>query len=100
MTDSRAGVTAALKRLTEGCPDGRADARPLHAYRMSRDDFEMVRATLRGAGRNALESLEGGALFVAFAAEWFRRDRVDGHWDWKRPLRAIGLIYGQDDPSA
>lgn len=100
MADQQAYARATLARLTAGAPNGRADGRPLHAYRFSRDDFELTRDALRHIGRLGLSTLDGSAIFVAFVAEWFRRDRVGGHWDWRRPLLDIGQIYGQTDPSS
>jgi len=38
-----------------------------------------------------------GALFVAFTAEWFRREREGGHWDWIHPLAALGVRYHASD---
>ena len=76
------------------------DGRPLYAYRFDRDDFELMRDVLKTVGVLALTGLHGGALFVAFAAEWFRRDRTGGHWDWRRPLGEIGLTYGQGEQFA
>jgi hypothetical protein len=44
-----------------------------------------------------LRDPHGAALFVAFTAEWYRREREGGHWDWIKPLAAIGLRYRQGD---
>lgn len=97
MADQQAYARATLARLTARAPNGRADGRALHAYRFSRDDFELTREALRHIGRQGLTTLEGSAIFVAFAAEWFRRDRVGGQWDWRRPLAEIGQTYDQAD---
>jgi hypothetical protein len=45
----------------------------------------------------ALSTPYGAALFVAFAAEWFRRDRSGGAWDWIRPLGALNIRYDSQD---
>lgn len=70
------------------------DGRPLYAYRFARTDFERIGATLRRHGPSAIHDRHGAALVVLHVAEWFRRERGGGHWDWIRPLRAIGFDYG------
>lgn len=100
MQDARAASRAALARLTLPRTGEHPDGRPLYAYRFDRDEFDLAREALMSLGVGALTSWHGGALFVAFAAEWFRRDRTGGHWDWKRPLAEIDLVYGQDEPFA
>lgn len=72
-------------------PDGRA----LHRYRFTKADHEQVAAFLRTAGSSAGFDRHGAALTVAHIAEWYRRDRDGGHWDWIRPLNFIGWRYGQ-----
>jgi len=100
MDSANIALRAVLGRLTLPRTGDQPDGRPLYAYRFDRDDFELAREALKAAGACALTTLHGGALFVAFAAEWFRRDRTGGHWDWKRPLLEIGIVYGQDEPLA
>ena len=56
------------------------DGRPLYRYGFTRSEYEGVGLLLRAGGVRGLGSREGAALFVAFAAEWFRRDRAGGHW--------------------
>lgn len=73
---------------------------PLYAYRFTRTEYEVCAAVLRGSGPAGLADRDGAALFVAFAAEWFRRDRVGGHWDWIRPLAAVGIRYHGQDPTS
>ena len=72
------------------------DGRPLYAYRFARAEFERTGAILRRQGISVLSDLYGygAGLVVSHIAEWFRRERSGGHWDWIRPLRAIGLDYG------
>lgn len=91
---------AVLARLVAQTPAGRPDGRPLYAYRFSRDDLDLMRRVLAAGGIRCLLSMDGAAVFVAYTAEWFRRDREGGHWDWKRPLAEIGISYGQDDSYA
>lgn len=45
-------------------------------------------------GPSALHDRYGAALIISHVAEWFRRERSGGHWDWIRPLQTIGLDYG------
>ena len=45
-------------------------------------------------GPSAVFERHGAALVVAYVAEWFRRERSGGHWDWIRPLKSIGYDYG------
>lgn len=75
------------------------DGGPLYAYRFTRTEYEAIAAQLRACGARGLADREGAALFVAFAAEWFRRDRVGGYWDWIRPLAAVGIRYHSQDPN-
>lgn len=91
---SETGATTVLLLAKRG---GRPDGRPLYQYRFSRDEFEGMKTGLRSGGIEGLRRDTGAAIFVAYAAEWFRRDRDGGSWDWKRPLAEIGIRYGQDD---
>lgn len=70
------------------------DGRPLYAYRFARREYEEVGSVLRQFGPSAVFVRHGAALIVAYIAEWFRRERSGGHWDWIRPLRSIGYDYG------
>ena len=88
-------LTRLLRARGLACPNGR----PLYTYRFSRDEYEMVGAFLRSQPRHWLYSREAAALVVMHTAEWFRRDRSGGHWDWKRPLRMVGLLYGDPEPT-
>lgn len=73
----------------------RPDGRPLYRYRFTREEYEALGAFLRRQCVGALLTSHGSALVVANVAEWFRRDRGGGYWDWMRPLRSIGLHYGE-----
>lgn len=77
-------------------PDGRA----LHAYRFTRAEFEAVGDALRVAGPRFVHDRHGCALFVAYTAEWFRRIREGGHWDWIHPLRSLNIHYRANDATA
>src|SRR3546814_2527090 len=52
-----------------------------------------MRGLLAACGRQFLSDGPGAALFVAYTAEWFRRTREGGHWDWIRPLSSLGVRY-------
>lgn len=83
-----------LEKRNLAAPDGR----PLYAYRFSQEEYDRVGNLLASGGRTALRSAAGHALLVMRIAEWFRRDRVGGHWDWIRPLATLGLHYGSSGP--
>ena len=76
-----------------------ADRRALHQYRLSDAEFADLEQLLRKwlgllqdrFGLSALPQLSGfSALFVLFAAEWWRRRFDGGHWSWDPILNAIG----------
>jgi hypothetical protein len=70
------------------------DGRPLYRYRFTRAEYDALGRFLRQKSLAELRTAAGAALVVAHSAEWFRRDRAGGHWDWKRPLGSIGVRYG------
>jgi len=76
------------------------DGRPLYRYRLSESEFDDLEALLqdkvsRISHRFPLNELGTRfpgfpALFVLYAAEWWRR-RFDGsHWSWDPILKVIG----------
>jgi len=78
----------------------RPDGRPLYRYRLSAAEFDGLESHLRGwlgrlSGRHDLDVVAAHlsgfpALFVLYAAEWWRR-RYDGsHWSWDPILESIG----------
>jgi hypothetical protein len=69
------------------------DGLPLYNYRFETSEFDGVRELLRRGGANALRDPAGGALLVMYLAEWFRRERHGGGWDWVTPLGLIGIRY-------
>src|SRR6202008_1635987 len=71
---------------------------PLYAYRFANHELEQRRDTLRRAGRAALHDRSGAALVICHVAEWFRRERSGGHWDWIRPLKTLDLEYSPHAP--
>ena len=94
MVDLRDAFISLLASRGLDQPDGR----PLYAYRFARHELERRRETLRSAGRAALQDRNGAALVICHVAEWFRRERGGGHWDWIRPLKTLGLEYGPHAP--
>lgn len=85
-----AAFAALLTARGLAAPDGR----PIHAYRFTKAEVDGIATLLRGLGRRVLLENTGRALILLHVAEWFRRERAGGHWDWIRPLRSIGLHYG------
>lgn len=75
------------------------DRRALHQYRLSDAEFTDLEQLLRKwlgllldrFGLSNVPQLAGfSALFVLFAAEWWRRRFDGGHWTWDPILEAIG----------
>lgn len=77
-----------LTRLKLSQPDGRA----IHAYRITRDEFEQLGNCLRKhdsrSRKPALWSNRDAAEFCMFAAEWWRRNFDGGAWSWQPILEA------------
>lgn len=75
-----------LEHVGLSAPDGR----PLYVYRLNEGQFHSLEETLKdqlqrfsSAGALAHSNLSFGALFVLYAAEWWRR-RYDGsRWSWE-----------------
>lgn len=77
------------------CPQ--PDRRWLYAYRLNLDEYRSLKAVLcdalKGAQvavlvkRNRLFS----ALFVLYAAEWWRREYSGGAWRWSPILESLGI---------
>jgi hypothetical protein len=62
-----------------------ADGLPLYRYRMSDPEYEKAKTILRhlaGSHRLAEPDLHAGAIFVAFGAEWFRRESASTFLKW------------------
>ncbi|MDR3571046.1 MAG: STY4851/ECs_5259 family protein, partial [Candidatus Pacebacteria bacterium] len=87
-----------LKSLLEARGLARPDRRPLYAYRFSKAEVDQICTIMHRHGPSALRDPNGAALVVAHVAEWFRRERAGGHWDWIRPLQALGFEYGPHAP--
>lgn len=66
----------------------RPDERPLYRYRMADSEYEQAKEILRclaGTGRLAEPDKSAGALFVAYCAEWFRRESSSTFLRWDDP---------------
>jgi len=64
------------------------DKRPLYRYRMADNEYEHAKKILRylaSAGRLMQPDTSAGALFVAYCAEWFRRDSDSTFLRWDDP---------------
>lgn len=78
----------------------RPDGRPLYRYRLSKAEFSSLEGHLSGwlarvSKRHDLDVVAARlsgfpALFVLFAAEWWRRCYDGSHWSWDPILNAIG----------
>ena len=66
----------------------RPDQRPLYRYRMADSEYEQAKKTLQrmaSAGRLIHPDSLAGALFVAYCAEWFRRESASTFLRWDDP---------------
>jgi hypothetical protein len=65
----------------------RPDERPLYRYRMADSEYEQAKEILRrlGASRLVAPDEGAGALFVAYCAEWFRRESTSTFLRWDDP---------------
>lgn len=100
MHEPRATLRLAYEVLLSSRDMVRPDGRPLYEYGFSRQEFETVAKVLRTAGARFLSDPYGRALFVAYTAEWFRRVREGGHWDWVNPLASLNVRYHPTDRRA
>ena len=66
----------------------RPDQRPLYRYRMTDSEYEQAKKMLRrvlDVGRLVKPDSHAGALFVAYCAEWFRRESASTFLRWDDP---------------
>lgn len=73
-----------LRARNLACPDGR----PFYRYCMEDSEYEQAKKMLRrlaGAGRLVEPDSRAGALFVAYCAEWFRRESASTFLRWDDP---------------
>ncbi|SIR48197.1 STY4851/ECs_5259 family protein [Bosea sp. TND4EK4] len=73
----------------------RPDGRPLHRYRLSDDEHDDLRRTLRArpGWANGPTARDAAASFVLWAAHWFQRDYVGGTRRWEDLSAAIGVPF-------
>jgi hypothetical protein len=74
------------------------DRRPLHAYKLSVAAYQDLESVLVGAakaGRLARYNREDAALFVRWAAEWFRRHYDGGLRKYEDLGRVLGVRFEQ-----
>ncbi|MCG7870976.1 MAG: STY4851/ECs_5259 family protein [Candidatus Thiodiazotropha lotti] len=74
----------------------RADGRPLYAYKTTDEEFLSIQRYLNLAaifrGHDIFrKDRKFDALFVLFAAEWWRREYRGGSWSWQPIYEAVGL---------
>ncbi len=72
----------------------RRDGHPLYAYRLQRFEIDQLQAELRLELQiqPKLERQDLCGAFCLFAAEWFRRNHVEGPWKWETILEnGLGL---------
>ncbi|WP_422017658.1 STY4851/ECs_5259 family protein [Reyranella sp.] len=77
----------------------RPDERPLHRYRMADSEYDQAKrilGRLASTGRLLEPDRRSGALFVAYCAEWFRResDSTLLRWDDLAPDHFPSVPYG------
>lgn len=75
------------------------DRRALHRYRMTDSEYEQAKRILRhlvSTGRLLEPNTRSGALFVAYCAEWFRRESASTllRWDDLAPDLFPSVPYG------
>lgn len=67
---------------------------PLYRYRLSNDDFETLKATLKTSallGVANITKISGwNACFVIYAAEWWRREYDGSSWSWEKVFASFG----------
>lgn len=73
----------------------RPDGRPLHRYRLSDEEHDDLRRTLRArpGWANGPTARDSAASFVLWAAHWFQRDYVGGTRRWEDLSAAIGVPF-------
>jgi len=84
----------------------RPDGRMLYGYRLSDEEYSSLRGTLAFALELAsLDTIAKNvsgfpALFVLYAAEWWRREYQGGAWRWSAIIRAFDGNADEFDPIA
>lgn len=78
-----------LKRLELSRPD----QRPLYQYRVTDQEFQEIRKTLKISNYPGLTNVSNqywNAAFVIYAAEWWRREYAGGAWRWEDIFQSFG----------
>jgi hypothetical protein len=77
-----------VRQIRQRTPLASEEPPPLYAYRISPEELDELRRTLRGVlqWRVSLER-EEAAAFCLFAAEWFRQHHCEGPWKWETILK-------------
>lgn len=85
-----------LKKLLNARNLERPDGRMLYGYRLSNEEYRSLQETLVlamsfGKLDEVSNRIRGfSALFVLYAAEWWRRDYPGGAWRWSSIIGAFG----------
>ena len=79
------------------CPQ--PDRRWLYAYRLDLDEYRSLKAVLCNALQGCyvavlVKNRQFSALFVLYAAEWWRREYSGGAWKWSPILESLGVKSG------
>ncbi len=92
-----------LSKLLHRAGVEKPDGRPLYQYRITDEEFEMLRSALSDitdqAGiNNALKYSLFSSAFVIYGAEWWRR-HYSGNWRWEDIFRSFGADVSQLAPN-
>jgi len=70
------------------------DERPLYRYRVTDDEFKAIKSILQMSARLGVQHLNAvsgwNAVFVLYAAEWWRREYDGGSWKWENLFTSFG----------
>jgi hypothetical protein len=100
MHEPRSMLRLAYEALLSSRNLVRPGGQPLYSYSFSRSEFDATARVLKAVGPDFLHDRHGSALFVVYTAEWFRRIREGGHWDWIHPLQSLNVHYHPTDLQA
>lgn len=68
--------------------------KPLYQLRLTQEEFELIKEELEDIFQRSLESLarrsDHAAIFVLYAAEWWKRFYDGGHWTWAPIIESLG----------
>lgn len=71
----------------------RPDGRPLYAYQVTRERYDVLVEELRRLSSSAILGLESQSVagaFCIYVAEWWRREYAGGPWAWAGPVDNLG----------